>query len=77
MATEEGGNIDSLVSIICKDALERRNFKSKCEEFLTMCLSQLVGKAMRTDFTRETLHTDTVKNVCQILFTRGYRRVLQ
>ena len=35
MATEEDGNIDSLVSIICKDVLERRNFKSKCEEFLT------------------------------------------
>lgn len=35
MATEEDRNIDSLVSIICKDALERRNFKSKCEEFLT------------------------------------------
>ena len=35
MATEEDRNIDSLVSIICKDALERRNFKSKCKEFLT------------------------------------------
>ena len=35
MATEEDGNIDSLVPIICKDVLERRNFKSKCEEFLT------------------------------------------
>ena len=35
MATEEDGSIDSLVSIICKDALECRNFKSKCEEFLT------------------------------------------
>lgn len=35
MATEEDRNIDSLVSIICKDVLERRNFKSKCEEFLT------------------------------------------
>ena len=35
MASEEDGSIDSLVSIICKDPLERRNFKSKCEEFLT------------------------------------------
>ena len=35
MAAEEDGNIDSLVSSICKDVLERRNFKSKCEEFLT------------------------------------------
>lgn len=35
MATEEDGSIDSLVSIICKDVLERRNFRSKCEEFLT------------------------------------------
>lgn len=35
MATEEDGSIDSLVSIICKDALERRHFKSKCEEHLT------------------------------------------
>ena len=35
MATEEDGNIDSLVSIICKDVFELRTFKSKCEEFLT------------------------------------------
>lgn len=35
MATEEDGNIDDLVSIICNDVLERHNFKSKCEEFLT------------------------------------------
>jgi len=35
MATEEDGHIDSLVSIICKDALDCRNFKSKFEEFLT------------------------------------------
>ena len=35
MAAEEHGNIDALVSIICKDALERPKFKSKCEEFLT------------------------------------------
>jgi len=35
MAADEEGTIDSLVSIICKDVLERPNFKSKCEEFLT------------------------------------------
>ena len=35
MATEEGRNIDDLVSSICKDFLERRNFKDKCLEFLT------------------------------------------
>ena len=35
MATEEDRDIDSLVPIICKDALERRNFKIKCVEFLT------------------------------------------
>ena len=35
MATEEGGNIDSLVPKICKDVLERPSFKSKCEKFLT------------------------------------------
>lgn len=34
MVIEEDGNIDFLVLIICKDVLERRNFKSKCEEFL-------------------------------------------
>ena len=35
MATEEGGNIDDLASSICRDVLERRNFKAKCLEFLT------------------------------------------
>jgi len=35
MAADEEGSINSLVSIICKDALERRNFKIKCEEFLS------------------------------------------
>ena len=35
MATEESGNIDDLAAIICKDALELRNFKGKCLEFLT------------------------------------------
>lgn len=50
MATEEDGNIDSLVSIICKDVLERRNFKSKCEEFLSKVsvpASWLEGNAYR------------------------------
>ncbi len=33
--TEKDGDIDKLVKSICKDALEIRNFKGKCVEFLT------------------------------------------
>lgn len=35
METNEGENIGSLASFVCKDALELRSFKDKCEEFLT------------------------------------------
>ena len=35
MATKGGGNIDDLVSSICKDFLELRNFKGKCQQFLS------------------------------------------
>ena len=35
MAAEGGRNIEDLASSICKDVLELRNFKGKCEEFLT------------------------------------------
>lgn len=35
METNEGESIEDLAKSICKDALELRSFKDKCEEFLT------------------------------------------